>query len=82
MRLLFIIPLLLTGCTITKMQTDKVGKWSFNRWSLFQKVEVPSIQISPNGTVTVKGYKNDGGNEALGVIAEGMAKGVVEGMKP
>lgn len=53
-----------SGCTNTKVQSNETG-WSLDRKSLFQRVEASDLTISKDGTVNLKGYKNDGGNEAL-----------------
>ena len=52
----------LCGCTRTKVATPF---WTMERSSFLQRVEVPQLTIATNGTATLSGYKNDGGNEAL-----------------
>lgn len=54
-----------TGCTFTDIGTTADGGWNLNRKSIFQRVEIPEVSITTNGVVSMKGYKNDGGNEAL-----------------
>lgn len=71
--------LALCGCTKTKVSTPF---WSMERTSLFQKVEVPQLTISTNGTATLSGYRNDGGNEALGVAVSAAVSAAVKSMKP
>lgn len=50
------------GCTTTNITTDR---WSMKRKSFLQRLEIPEVRVETNGTVTLKGYRNDGGNEAL-----------------
>lgn len=52
--------MILAGCTQTKFSG---GPWTMNRTSVLQKVEVPSLSIGTNGTVTMQGYNNDGGQQ-------------------
>jgi len=47
-----------SSCTQTKFSS---GSWTLNRMSLLQAVQIPEIQVSTNGTATMKGYANDGG---------------------
>ncbi len=68
---------LASGCTVTRYE-------GFSRYTLGTKVSIPDLQVevSTNGTkkIRLKGYSNDG-VEALGVIAEGLAKGAISGVK-
>jgi hypothetical protein len=43
---------------------------------------MPEVEVETNGTVRLKGYRNDGGSKAAAEIARGAARGAVEGMKP
>ena len=64
-----ILPLFLlvafTGCTLTSVETAGL---KVRRVSFLQRVEVPSLALATNGTVTLQGYANDGGGEATGVV--------------
>lgn len=74
-HLLYLIPLLLSlGCTKTQYK-------DFKRVSFLQRAEFNEVTISTNGTVTLKGYKNDGGAEGTALIAGAAAEGAVRGMK-
>jgi hypothetical protein len=64
------------GCTFTKFPRA-IGGLSF-----LQRVEMPEVEVETNGTVRLKGYRNDGGAKAAAEIARGAARGAVEGMKP
>lgn len=66
------------GCTFTKFPRA-IGGW---RLSFLQRVEMPEVEVETNGTVRLKGYRNDGGAKAAAEIARGAARGAVEGMKP
>lgn len=70
---------LVTGCTSTKVSTPF---WSMERQSFLQRVEVPQLTISTNGTATLSGYRNDGGNEALGVAVGAAVAAAVKAAKP
>lgn len=73
--LYLLIPILLLGCTKTQYK-------DFKRVSLcLQRAEFTEVSISTNGTVTLKGYKNDGGAESMALIAGAAAEGAVRGMK-
>lgn len=58
------------GCTSTNIEADT---FSLKRTSFFQKLEIPEASISTNGTVLLKGYKTDGGNEALAALINMMS---------
>lgn len=65
------------GCTSTQLVEG-----NFKRTSFLQRVELGEVKVGTDGTITVKGYKNDGGNEALaGAIAAGVAAGL-KSVKP
>ena len=77
-----VIAIALCGCTATRFRHDpKTGESVFERISFLQRVQVPALDIGTNGTVRLRGYNNDGGAEAAAKIAEGAAKGAVQGMK-
>ena len=77
--LLLIAAALLCGCTSTKVSTPF---WTMERRSFLQRVEVPQLTISTNGTATLSGYKNDGGNEALGVAVSAAVAAAIKSAKP
>lgn len=64
------------GCTHTTYTTPTM---SVERWSLFQKVEAPRVEITTNGAVTLEGYRNDGGSEATERLVEAAVRGAVKG---
>lgn len=65
----YLLPLLLClGCTKTEFTGQNGIK--LTRTSFLQRNEIGLVQIDKNGTATVRGYKNDGGNEALRVAIE------------
>jgi len=82
---------LITGCSHLTVKTtlDKEGNISgvdIDRWAFMWGAEWESIDIPNIGTI--KGYKADGGAQAIGemgilagTIAEKAAKGAVEGAK-
>ena len=68
----------LSGCTSIKKKAD--GSWSYVS-ALSRKSAKRVIVASPDGSrITLEGYQNDQ-VEAAGVIAEGVARGVVNGGK-
>lgn len=78
MKRLVPILLLATGCTITKYSPDT----GFERKSFLQKTDISEAKISRDGTVTLKGYKNDGGNEALAAAVRAAVEGAIAGANP
>ena len=79
MKYLLAIALLCSGCTITKL--DPTTK-RFSRWSLLQRVEFREVTVKSDGSIVIRGYDNDGGNEAVTRITAAAVKAAVEGMKP
>jgi len=77
--LILIGAVILTGCTVTHVRTDK---WELRRNSFLQRQEIPFVQIATNGTATLQGYKTDGGNEALGAITAAAVSAAVQSIKP
>ncbi len=59
---LFLAAVCLCGCTVTRFSS---GQWELERRSFLQRVELGRVSIATNGTASLDGYKNDGGNEAL-----------------
>lgn len=76
----YIFLLLLCGCARTQILV-KPSQWELRRTGFLQKLEIVEVKIATNGTVTIKGYKNDGGNEAAAAITEAAVKGAVKGLK-
>jgi len=66
------------GCTVTKITTDH---WALSRTSFLQRLEIPEVQISTNGTAVLKGYKTDGGNEAAAAIAGAAVSAAIKAAK-
>ena len=64
------IPLLIlcVGCTSTEF-TGQNGV-RLKRTSFLQRNEIGLVEVRKDGTATMRGYKNDGGNEALRVAIE------------
>lgn len=62
MKCLMLLPLLLAGCTMTEVSTST---WSLRRVSFLQRVDIPDVTIATNGMASMRGYRTDGGNEAL-----------------
>ena len=54
--------LITSGCTSTNIDAQT---FKLKRISVLQRLEIPEASIGTNGTVMLKGYKTDGGNEAL-----------------
>ena len=67
------LALLSSGCTSTQLIEG-----NFKRISFLQRVELGEVKVGTDGTITVKGYRNDGGNEAM---AAAVAAGVAAGLK-
>jgi len=77
--LLAVAAVLATGCTVTKF---KSGNWSLERTSILQRVELGKVTIGTNGTASLSGYDNDGGNEAAAAITAAAVSAAVKSMKP
>lgn len=78
MRKLIPILMLAAGCTTTKYSPDT----GFERTSFLQKTDISEARISRDGTVTLKGYKNDGGNEAIAAAVRAAVEGAIAGASP
>lgn len=50
------------GCTRTQVDSST---FKINRTSFLQRVDIAEASANPDGTFLLKGYRNDGGNEAL-----------------
>lgn len=77
--LLLAAALVVCGCTRTKISTPF---WTMERSSFMQRVAVPQLTITTNGTATLSGYQNDGGNEAAANITAAAVSAAVKSMKP
>lgn len=51
-----------SGCTSTEVDG---GDFKMKRVSVFQKIGIAEASHSADGTFILKGYQNDGGNQAL-----------------
>ena len=79
--LTLIVLLSIVGCTRTEFSRTAPGAWKLKRSSFLQKLEIPDLAISSNN-VTMKGYANDGGNQALGIAVSAAVEAAVKGAKP
>lgn len=75
-----LIPLLLlcVGCTSTEF-TPKGG---LKRRSFLQKSEIAFVEMKPDGTVTMRGYKNRGDVEMLGAAFEAGREAALKSQVP
>lgn len=71
--------LTLCGCTVTEIQSDT---WTMRRRSFLQRMDIAEVTVGTNGMATLRGYKNDGGNEALGVAVGAAVAAAVKAAKP
>lgn len=69
----------LTGCTVTKVTTPT---WTLRRVSFLQRLEIPLVQVTTNGTVTLQGYATDGGVDAATKITEAAVGAAIKSIKP
>lgn len=72
--------LLCVGCT----QTEFVGQNGvrLKRTSFLQRNEIGLVEVKPNGTATMKGYKNDGGNEAVAAAVRAAIEAAAASVAP
>lgn len=81
--LLALICVLLAGC---QNSTVSIGQASFKRYSFLYPLKISSMKFTltdtnnTKSTVDIKGYTTDQA-ELLGQIAEGVAKGAIQGAK-
>jgi len=75
------IALLVSGCTYTKAD---LLKGTITRISVLQKTEIPEVSATTtNGVLcSMKGYANDGGSAAVGVIVEKAVSAAVKAATP
>lgn len=78
-KLIPILAVLLCGCTVTEFSPDTRA---FKRTSFLQRAEFGKLIVKPDGSVTLEGYKNDGGAQSLEAVARGAAQGAVAGASP
>lgn len=70
---------LLSGCTSTHVKTDT---WELKRTSFLQKIEIPAVEIAPDGTTKLAGYTTDGGSEATAAIVNAAVSAAVKAAIP
>lgn len=83
--LLIVLPL--AGCTSTYAEYKRfaedgktaVSSLNVHRRTLGSKVSMPKVTFNPDGSVTMEGYTNDGGNEIVANGIEAACKGAVKG---
>jgi hypothetical protein len=75
---LLITLLALCGCTSTEFTREG----GLKRTSFLQKSEISFIEVKKDGSVTMKGYKNDGGNEALSMAVEAAVTAAIKSAAP
>lgn len=68
-----------SGCTVTKIKTEK---WELRRTSFLQRLEIPSVTIAPDGTAVLTGYKTDGGTEAAAAITAAAVAAAMKSVTP
>lgn len=77
--LVMLTAVLLCGCTVTEFSPDTRA---FKRTSFLQRAEFGKLIVKPDGSVTLEGYKNDGGAATMEAVARGAAQGAVAGASP
>ena len=85
--IMLLMALPLAGCTSTYAKYDRfapdgktpVSSLSVHRRTLGSKVSMPKVTFNPDGSVTMEGYTNDGGNEIVANGIEAACKGAVKG---
>lgn len=74
------IVLLCLGCTKTQLTLPNGAQ--LNRTSFLQRNEIGLVEVRKDGTVTMKGYRNDGGNEALAAAVSAAVTAAVKSAAP
>lgn len=74
-----IILTILTGCTQTVVTTPN---WTLRRTSVLQRMEVPLVHVATNGTVTLRGYRTDGGADAAATVAAAAVNAAIKSVAP
>lgn len=76
--ILWLILVAAAGCT----RTEFTAEGGFKRSSFLQRIEFGEVTVRPDGSITLKGYRSDGGNEALAVAVTAAVTAAVESAKP
>lgn len=71
LAILTVAALTLSGCTSTEVASDT---FKMKRTSVFQKIGIAEASHSADGTFLLRGYQNDGGNQALANALVAMAQ--------
>lgn len=69
----------LCGCTSTEIVSSN---WALKRTSFLQRLDVAEISVSTNGIATMRGYRNDGGGEALATVTAAAVAAAINSTKP
>jgi hypothetical protein len=75
---LVVVALAVTGCTSTSVETEH---WKMKRCSFLQRLEVPALDVTTNGTVTIRGYATDGGADAAAAVTAAAVGAVMKAAK-
>ena len=75
---LAMIAVVMCGCTYTKVDPNTR---QFTRWSFLQRVEFSEVTVKGE-SVTLRGYRNDGGIDAAERITAAAVTAVIQGAKP
>jgi hypothetical protein len=78
-NILLILALCTAGCTVTEFQPETRN---FKRTSFLQRAEFGRLVVKPDGSISLEGYKNDGGNEALAAAVKAAVQGAIAGANP
>lgn len=71
------------GCTRTEVTMHPGTRvWTLKRSSFLQRVEIPKVTFTPDGSASLSGYKNDGGNEALAAAVSAAVTAAVQSATP
>jgi hypothetical protein len=70
--------LALCGCTATRVRTDH---WQLSRVSVGQKMEIPTVTISADGSAAVTGYQSDGGAATVNAAVIGAVTAALQAVK-
>ncbi len=74
-----LLEMLGAGCTSTTVQAPG---WSLKRTSLLQRIDMPELIISTNGTVTLRGYRTDGGSDLAAQVTAAAVSAAVKSAAP
>lgn len=78
-NLWWLLIILLMGCTVTDLTTEK---WHIHRVSFLQRMEIPEVTIETNGTAILKGYKSDGGSDVAAAVTRAAVSEALKSAKP